>query len=225
MIQQHPGNGKAAPGLLLLQVVQEILSQRAGAVCDENHISVLKALLLHQPEGLLKRRFVIGVAIQKGLGCFQHILPVKLSRKEKVGLKAPGTGEVDHGETPFPLNGNIQQGQRHRLAPWGRILGGAGFIQHTDDVAAALADWLPALVLFQPLALELSQKERQGLRRGQHRELRAERPVDVAAQLHAVLFAPAIGIAAFALALDQLLQPSKIAGGLHQDFVPASSPG
>ena len=123
---------------------------------------------------------------------------------------------MDHGKPALVPHGNVQQGQGHRLTPGCLALRRTGLVQHTDDVAASLADGLPALVLLECLSLELAQEKRQRLRRGKHGELRGNGPVDVAAQLQAVLLAAAIGIAVFALAVHQLLQAPQIAGHLHE---------
>ena len=117
LVQQHTGDLKLPFCLLLLQIGQEILGQSTDPVGDKHHIRVLKALLLHEPQGLLERGGVIGVAAQKRLCRFQHVFPVKLPREEKVRLEFACAGKMDHGKAPLALDGDIQQGQSHRLAP------------------------------------------------------------------------------------------------------------
>lgn len=57
--------------------------------------------------------------------------------------------------------GNIQQRQRHSLAPRSSVSArGAGFIEAADDVAHTLVDRLTSAVLFEPPLLILLYKQR-----------------------------------------------------------------
>ena len=67
---------------------------------------------------------------------------------------------------------NIQQRQRHSLAPRGSVSArGTRFIEAADDVAHALVDRFTPAVLLEPPLLILLHKQRKRLRRGKHGKL------------------------------------------------------
>ena len=71
--------------------------------------------------------------------------------------------------------GNVQQRQRHGLAPCGGVAArGARFIKAADDVAHALVDRFTPAVLLEPPLLILLHKQRQRLRRNKHGKLRTD---------------------------------------------------
>ena len=68
--------------------------------------------------------------------------------------------------------GNVQQRQRHGLAPCGGVAArGAGFIEAADHIAHTLVDRLAPAILLEPPLLILLYKQRQRLRRSKHGEL------------------------------------------------------
>lgn len=153
LIQQNAGDLKFTPGLLFLQIFQKAVRKGADAIGNKHHVRVLKAFLLHEPQGLFERRGIVGIAAQKGFGGFEHVLPVILAWYKEVCPELVHTGEMNHGKAPFSLHGSIQQRQGYRFAPGGRLFGGTGLIQHTDNIPAPFGNRLPALVLLQPLPL------------------------------------------------------------------------
>ena len=100
---------------------------------------------------------------------------------------------MDEGEAAPAAAGNLQQGQSHGLAPRGVLARRGGrLIQAANDVARALIDRLPALVLLDLLSLVFPQKERQRLRRGQQGQFRTEGTGEVVAKFQGILLAPAV---------------------------------
>ena len=124
---------------------------------------------------------------------------------------------MDQGELAPSIGGNLQQRQRHGLAPGGGgSLCGIGFIQTADDVPHALIDGLPAFVLLDLIPLILLQEQRGRLRRSQHGQFRGKGPGNVVAKLQGVFFPSPVGVT-ISLALSKNLpETTQIRGNVFQ---------
>ena len=106
---------------------------------------------------------------------------------------------------------NIQQRQRHSLAPRGSVSArGTGFIKAADDVAHALVDRLAPAVLLEPPLLILLHEQRKRLRRGKHGKLRADGAGKIIAKLQRVGFSATIGVAVALALREDLTKPAKV---------------
>ena len=107
--------------------------------------------------------------------------------------------------------GNIQQRQRHSLAPRGSVSArGARFIKAADDITHTLVDgFTPAVLLELPLLI-LLHKQRKRLRRGKHGKLRTDSTGKIIAQLQRVGFSAAIGVAVALALREDLTKPAEV---------------
>ena len=107
--------------------------------------------------------------------------------------------------------GNVQQRQRHGLAPRGSVAAcRVGFVEAADDVAHAFVDeFTPAVLLETPLLI-LLHEQRKRLRRGKHGELRADGAGKIVAQLQRVGFSAPVGIAVALALRENFTEAAKV---------------